>query len=144
MCCNVFKSLYYNPFIGIDSSFVSILNQSHNGQLMHSVIFLFNTMLMYILSDFWSYLVGCSSSLQRLSWALNSSDGLADLLSSKKELVRLRYLNLRKSKISSAELSKMSTFIKKTERNADLETIVLDGIKLSGCSSLRNSLGKGR
>ena len=101
-------------------------------------------MLMYILSDFWSYLVGCSSSLQRLSWALNSSDGLADLLSSKKELVRLRYLNLRKSKISSAELSKMSTFIKKTERNADLETIVLDGIKLSGCSSLRNLLGIGR
>ena len=111
---------------------------------MHSVIFLFNTMLMYILSDFWSYLVGSSSLLQRLSWALNSSDGLADLLSSKKELVRLRYLNLRKSKISSAELSKMSTFIKKTERNADLETIVLDGIKLSGCSSLRNLLGKGR
>ena len=36
----------------------------------------------------------------------------------------------------------MSAIIKKAEGNANLETLVLDGIKLSGCSSLRDLLGK--
>ena len=81
------------------------------------------------------------SNLHRLSWGLNCADGMAELLNSKKDVVQLQYLNLRRAKITSTEIGKLSMIVKETETCDGLETLVLDGIKLSGCSALNELLG---
>ena len=85
---------------------------------------------------------GSKSNLQRLSWGLNCADGIAELLSSKKDVVQLHYLNIRRSRVTSAEVGKIANITKQNDNNSGLETLVLDGIKLSGCAALNELLGK--
>lgn len=52
---------------------------------------------------------------------------------------KLLYLNLRKAHISSASLSKLSML---TGSDFRMETVVLDGIKISGTDALKKLLGE--
>ncbi len=74
--------------------------------------------------------------LERLSWALNSADSLCQYMA-KGGFPSLGYLNLRKARIPNQEL----THLREVVTNSSLDTLVLDGLKLSGSGVLKNLLG---
>ena len=77
------------------------------------------------------------SSLRKVKYGLNKGDGIAEKLEA---FINLQYINIRMCHISAAEVGSLGRLLGNTD--SSLTTVILDGLKLSGTSAIKDLLGK--
>ena len=100
------------------------------------LVVLIRVCILIVFCDDLSFLLTAADHLEKLNVALNPADDLPSVLTSL-ALPNLRYLNLRKAKVSPSTISQLAPCVGK----GGIDTLVLDGIKLAGSNALKSILG---